>query len=522
MRRLKLLSTSDVHGYLFPTNYSARDDTQPYGWLRAAALIQEQQALAGPDDIVLTIDNGDWIEGSSLASYLATAAPQQAALFSKLAQRLHVDAGILGNHEFNYGLNYLRACEEDRNYPLLGANIDGGHAQGIIDAPYQIFEKRGVKIAVLGLTTAYIPVWEPATHLTGLTFQSALATAQHWVPKLRQRADVVVVAYHGGFEADPVTGHPTERLTGENEGYQLLTQVPGIDALITGHQHRQIAGVYHGIPTTQPGDKAVAVGEIDLTLDDDLAIVDRQARLLKTATVAPAPALAHQLAPLQATVEDWLDQPLGHLTGASLEVTDHLAARLHGHAYLNFVNQVEAAAGQVDIAATALFNDDVQGFAPNVTRRQLLNSYPYPNTLVVERITGADLKAALERCASFFTCDDQGHIGVSPAFTTPKVELYNYDVYRGIDYTFDLRQPVGQRVTRLTYHDAPVTADLSLDVVMNQYRGNGGGDYPMFNARKVIREINTSVVDLIQTYLEHHPTATGVTPHNLHVISQEP
>jgi len=514
MRHLKILSTSDVHGFLYPTNYSQRDDQQPYGWLKAATLIRQIQDQAGPDDIVLTIENGDWIEGSSFDSYLATAAPDRASLLSKLPQDLHYDLGVLGNHEFNYGLDYLRECMADRNYPLLGANIDGAHAQGIVDAPYQIFKKKGVKIAVLGLTTAYVPVWEPASHLTGLTFQSALATAQHWVPKLRQRADVVIVAYHGGFEANLVSGEPTERLTGENEGAQLLTQVPGIDALVTGHQHRLIAGVYHKIPATQPGDKAVAVGEIDLDLDEELQITGRRAQLLPTAAVTPDPELTAKLAPIQAQTQDWLDTPVGHIGGASLRVTDHLAARLHGHPYLNFINQVEADAGQVDIAATALFNDDVAGLGETVTRRQVLNSYPYPNTLVVERVTGADLKAALERCASFFTLQN-GAITVSEAFTTPKVELYNYDVYAGIDYTFDLTQPQGTRVTALSYHGQPVQADQQLDIVMNQYRGNGGGEYPMFRASKIIREINTSVADLIQDYLVAHPTVIGQQPQNL-------
>jgi len=514
VRHLKILSTSDVHGFFYPTNYSQRKDRQPYGWLKAATVIRRLQAQAGPDDIILTIENGDWIEGSSFASYLATVAPNQAKLLSKLPQALHYDAAVLGNHEFNYGLDYLRTCFADRNYPLLGANIDGAKAQGIVDSPYQIIEKRGVKIAILGLTTAYVPVWESAQHLTGLTFQSALATAQHWVPILQQRADVVVVAYHGGFEADLVSGEPTERQTGENEGYQLLTQVPGIDALITGHQHRQIAGVYHGVPTTQPGDKALAVGEIDLTLNEDFEVVHRQARLLPTAPETPDVVLSAQVAPVQSRVQAWLDEPVGHLTGDSLTVTDHLAARLHGHPYLNLINQVEAAAGQVDIAATALFNNDVRGFGTTVTRRQVLNSYPYPNTLVVERLTGRDIKAALERCAQFFTLND-GKVGIDSQFITPKLELYNYDVYRGIDYTFDLRRPVGQRVTTLTYHGAPVQPDQSLDVVMNQYRGNGGGDYPMFNANKIVREVNVSVADLIQTYLQEHPHLVGETPHNL-------
>lgn len=515
MTRLKLISTSDVHGYLYPTNYSSPADRRPYGWLRAATLIRQLQQ-ADPDAVTLTLDLGDWIQGSSFASYLATQAPQQAPIYAKLLNALHYDASILGNHDFNYGLPYLRASQAGRDFPVLAANIAGAHDQDISDAPYQIFEQKGLKVAVLGLTTTYVPVWEVPSHIPGLNFQSAVATAQRWVSKLHDLADVVVVAYHGGFEADLKTGTPTERDTGEDEGLRLLTQVPGIDALLTGHQHRQIAGVYHGVPTTQPGDKAVAVGEITLEVVDH-HVVSSSATLHSTAAAVPDPLMSAQTIALEHHVQDWLDQPIGKLTGASMAVTDHLAARLHGHPYLEFINRVEMMAGHADIAATALFNDDVLGLQATVTRRQLLNSYPYPNTLVVERITGQDLRAALERCASFFTVQPDGRVEVTPSFIHPKTQLYNYDVYDGIDYTFDLRQPVGHRLVRLRYHGDPVRADQELTIVMNQYRGHGGGQYPMFQANKIIREVNSDMAALVQNYFHDHPVVTGITPKNLTV-----
>jgi len=507
--KVKILSTSDVHGYVLPTNYSRRDDHQDYGWLKAATVIQEVQQRATSDEIVITIENGDWIQESAFASYLAQQSADQQALFTQLTRSIHYDAGVLGNHEFNYGLDYLRNCERQRNYPLLGANIQGGVAQGILDGPYTLVEERGIKIAILGLTTAYVPVWERADHLTGLTFTSALATAKRFVPQLRALADVVIVAYHGGFEADLETGQPTERLTGENEGYQLLADVPGIDALVTGHQHRQLAGVYQGVPTMQPGEKGVAMGEITLTLNQEKQVVDQSATLLTTATAQPDSTLAALVAPIQEKVETWLDQPVGQLTGESLAVTDPMAARLCGHPYLQFINTVEMAAGQTDIAATALFNDEVRGLGEQVSLRQLLNSYPYANTLVVERVTGAELRAALERCASFFTVTDDGQVGVTPAFTTPKLALYNYDVYSGIDYHFDLTRPEGQRVTQLMYHGQPVEATQTLAVAMNQYRGNGGGDYPMFSPDKVCREVNVDMAELIRQYFVAQPVVVG-------------
>lgn len=517
MTHLRLISTSDVHGYLYPTNYSRRQDSRPYGWLKAATLLHQLQT--SPDDtITVTLENGDWLEGSPLASYLATQAPERAGIWSQLLNTGRYDARILGNHDFNYGQTYLQASLTDRHCPAVAANILGATAQSISDGPYTILERGGLKIAILGLTTAYVPHWESAEHLRGLRFESAVTTAQFWVPRLRQLADVIVVAYHGGLEADPVTGQATEPLTDENEGYRLLTQVPGIDALITGHQHRQIAGVYNGVPTTQPGEKGQAIGVIDLELHQK-RVVHRAAKLVLTANVRPDPQLSARYQALEARVQDWLDAPIGRVTGPSMLITDPMAARLHGHPYLELINQIEMAAGHVDIAATALFNDDVLGFSPTVTRRQLLNSYPYPNTLVVERITGQALRQALERCASFFTRTSTGEIQVNPAFTTPKSQLYNYDVYAGIDYTFDLKRPVGHRVTQLSYHGHPVQPTQILAIAMNQYRGYGGGDYPMFNAAKISRKVDDDMVTLIQRYFHAHPVVTGKRPTHLTILN---
>ena len=99
-------------------------------------------------------------------------------------------------------------------------------------------EKKGVRIGILGLTTSYIPHWEQPRNIKGWKFNSALEAAKQYVPELRQQCDIVIVAYHGGFERDLATGMPTEELTGEDEGYAIVNEVPGIDVFVTGHQHR--------------------------------------------------------------------------------------------------------------------------------------------------------------------------------------------------------------------------------------------------------------------------------------------
>src|SRR5699024_10892929 len=111
-----------------------------------------------------------------------------------------------------------------RNYPILGANISGPAAKKIVDAPYEILEKKGVKIGIVGLTTQFIPHWEDPANIAGLRFHSVVESLKLQVAQLRSQVDVLIAAYHGGFEADLQTDQPTEKLTGENEGSAILRE----------------------------------------------------------------------------------------------------------------------------------------------------------------------------------------------------------------------------------------------------------------------------------------------------------
>ncbi|USS88112.1 bifunctional metallophosphatase/5'-nucleotidase [Fructilactobacillus hinvesii] len=518
-KTIKLLSTSDVHGYVYPTNYSTKDNYTGIGLLKAGTIIKQARKQAQPDEIVLAVENGDLIQGSPLTSYLAEQPNTPKDYLTDITSQIGYDAGVLGNHEFNYGLDYIRAAEAKRNYPIISANITGAESEHIADAPYQIIEKQGVKIAVLGLTTAFVPNWEMAKNIQGLTFNSILKTAQELVPKLRKQADVVIVAYHGGLEADPETGAPTEKLTVENEGYRLLTTVPGIDALITGHQHRELAGTINHVPFTQPGVRGSNVGQITLILDDDNHVVNGISELLSTKDVTIDQSLLPD-SQLENQVQAWLEEPVGHVTGADLQVHDHLQARFHGHPYLDLINQVQMKALGTDISGTALFNDEITGLSPTVSMREIISNYSYPNTAFSERITGKELREALEQNAKFFTVKD-GQIVISAEFVKPKLQLYNYDVYSGIDYEFDISQPVGYRVTKLTYHDQPVTDDQELTVAMNNYRAIGGGDYQMFSIDKVVNQTSETIPNLMIKYLQEHDPYHATEPNNFRVRASE-
>lgn len=510
---LTILATSDLHGYILPTNFTEREMDLPFGVARVATKMKEIEAKAnGP---VLKIENGDFIQGSPLSYYARKNDQHGAKAIIEVLNDMKYDVSIIGNHEFNYGIEYLKSAITSYNHPVLAANIENEAGEVAFGKPYMIFEKSGVKIAVLGMVTQYIPHWEQPETIRGLHFKSIVETAKVYVPKLREEADLVIVAYHGGFERDLVTGEPTEAITGENEGYALLHEVEGIDALITGHQHREIATTVNGVPVIQPGFRGSFLGEITLTLEKnegEIAVIASKTAIHSTENVPTDPIVIEKMTELTEEVEGWLDQTLGEVTG-DMTIKDPNAARLAEHPYVEFINQVQMDASGADISLTSLFNNDGRGFGSMITMRDVLTNYIYPNTLAVLEISGEDLKNALEQTATYFIIEE-GKVVFNPKYIEPKPQYYNYDMYEGIEYVIDLTKEMGQRITSLTYQGRTVAATDTLQVVMNQYRGVGGGNYQMFSADKIIKEIPVDMTELISDYLRKHPKITAETNNN--------
>ncbi|MDN6900118.1 bifunctional metallophosphatase/5'-nucleotidase [Oenococcus sicerae] len=519
--KIYLLSTSDVHGYIAPSNFVDQQSTS-FGLARAKTLIDQFRADHA-DDIVLTIENGDFIQGSPLTNYIAQKRTDYVGLYEKLAKIVGYDARVLGNHEFNYGKEYTQSAIP-KNAGVLDANVFDRKAHFYAD-PYKIFDFGAVKIGILGLTTEYIPHWESASHLMGLTFENPVQTAEKYVPIMKKAgADVIVVAYHAGFECDLDTGQATEKITGENRGYELLQKVSGIDALITGHQHRELAQLvktpFGSIPITQPGYQAAAVGAIRLDFDPDSKnIIHRNAKLLLTAKFPADSRIMESLSIVQPELDRFLDEKIGEIDPDML-IHDHFNARLHGHPYLSLVNKVQAEAVNADISANALFSNAVLGLPHETTRRDIATNYLFPNTAVAEEITGQDLLNALERAAEYFVLNKDGSISVSDRFGKPIIKHYNYDYFSGIDYTFDLRQPIGSRVKDVSYHGQAIKKDQIYRIALSNYRSSGVGGYSSYSVTKIVQSSTVDMVDLLTTYVSNNSPIQSFLPNNLTIITK--
>ncbi|MDF2714969.1 MAG: 2, 3-cyclic nucleotide 2-phosphodiesterase [Paenibacillus sp.] len=525
MVRLTLVETSDLHGSILPIRY-ANNEQNEVGLAKVASLLRRERERAGSEGgFVLAIDNGDLIQGTPLAYYHARIdnAPSDPMVLA--LNRLGYDAAVIGNHEFNYGMSVLDKAVSESEFPWLSANtVKAGTEEPYFGKPYLLKNCNGVKVAVLGLTTPYIPNWENPRNIEGLAFLDAVETADRWVSYLHreERADVVIVSYHGGFEKDPDSGDATETPTGENQGYRLCTEVPGIDVLLTGHQHREIAGkTLNGVTIVQPGYLGQQVGIVRMVLVPEgnrWRIAEKASELLSVNGVEPDSEVLELAGPYEAATQQWLDTPIGSIEG-DMTVRDPMQIRMKDNAMIEFINKVQMEHSGAAISNTALFTDDSPGFPPRVTMRHIVSNYIYPNTLKVIRITGRDMMDALEKNATYFTTDGNGKVAINPKFAVPKPQHYNYDMWEGIEYTLDVSRPEGCRVVRLTHRGEPVDPNGEYDVAMNNYRAGGGGDYAMFHGKPVVKDIPTDVSELIANYIMERKTVAATVDGNWEVIA---
>ncbi len=492
MRNLTIYFTSDVHGYIYPTDYM--DNT-----IKQMGLLAIGEAI-DKDGNTLVIDGGDSIQGSPLASFVEEKRFAQNPL-ADLMNEVGYDYVTLGNHDFNYGYDYLMNYLSGLNAKVLCANVEDisrDVAPLIQKTAIQTMDN-GLVVGLVGLTTDYINIWEKEEHLTKFNITDPFPSAVKAIEMLKSKCDILIGIYHGGFENDIET-HKLLSDSKENIAFKLSKEL-NFDILLTGHQHMEVCDKSlfgtHVVQTSANGKKFAKI-----TILVDRAGTSQITSELVTPTPNVASALYKKHQNLQCDVQLWLDQKIGHLDTA-LTPLSHLDMAIGGSALANFLNQVQLEASGADISCASLANE-VKGLPKEVTIRDVVTTYIYPNTMVVLEVDRAILKVALERCAAYFAVTVEG-VKIADAFLKPKEEHYNYDYYSGIDYTYDLTKPIGQRVTSILYRGRELPENQKLSLVMNNYRATGTGGYDCFKTCPILKDIQISTSDIIIDYIKKHP-----------------
>ena len=372
--------------------------------------------------------------------------------------------------------------------------------------------ENGLRVGIVGIVTDYVNIWERPEHLTGITIEDPLPAAASALAALKGNVDLTVCVYHGGFERDLASGR-TLSATRENIAYRICQEL-GFDILLTGHQHMSVPGqMVQGTFVVQPSDKGQEFLKVEAAVSDDGA--QFSSRTIHAAGPCRPEWLA-EFSSMERGAQDWLDEVVGHLPEPmTIDTPLHMAAS--GNPLADLFNTVQLLASGAQISVTSLANDPA-GLPQTVRRRDILNAYPYTNTLTVMQITGAILRRAMERSAEYFTKGEDGSLAISDAFLKPKVEHYNYDYYAGVHYVFDCSRPVGQRVTELSVNGKSVAADDVFTACLSSYRASGTGGYDCYSGCPVLREIGTEMSDLLLDFFKDPNAPERIVPCDFRVI----
>jgi 2',3'-cyclic-nucleotide 2'-phosphodiesterase/3'-nucleotidase len=541
---LTVMGTTDLHGNALNWDYfknaeyddSAHNDV---GLAKVSTLVDQVRAEKGKRNTLL-VDAGDTIQGTSLAYYYAKIQPISKTVEHPMAAAMNAigyDAAAVGNHEFNYGIPYLRTFEKQLDFPLLAANaLDDGTGKPAFK-PYVIKTVRPahgepIKVGILGLTNPGIAIWDKANVEGRLSFGGLVEQAKKYVPQMKRAgADVVLVAAHSG--ADTSSSYGDTLPFPENAATLVAQQVPNIDAILVGHAHQEIAKrVVTNTATGKPVvlSEPLKWGERLTVFDFDLnfsrgrwSVASVDSKVLSSSTVPEDPKIVKLLATDQKKVVEYVNGVIGTSTQAMSAAT----ARYEDTAALDFINHVQAEAVKADLTGAdadlpvlsiaAPFNKDAAIPAGDVSVRDIAGLYIYDNTLLGIKLTGAQVKAYLEKSAEYFKPvpgpgtypADQLTNAVTPTAPSGTPD-YNYDVMGGLDqpltYDIDLTKAVGSRITGLAYGGAPVRDDQVFVVAINNYRQSGGGNFPGVVGAPVVYNRQLEIRQLLIDWVTAHQT----------------
>ena len=526
---LRILETTDLHSNMMDFDYYKDTPTEKFGLVRTASLIN---AARGEVKNSVLVDNGDLIQGSPLGDYMATRGLKKGEIHPvyKAMNTLDYTVGNLGNHEFNYGLTYLHDALAGAKFPYVNANIIDVKTQKPLFTPYLIKEtevvdqdgkKQTLKIGYIGFVPPQIMTWDKANLDGKVTVNDITETARKYVPEMREKgADLVVVVAHSGLSADPY------QAMAENSVY-YLSEVPGVDAILFGHAHAVFPGkdfasikgadiekgTLNGVPSVMPGMWGDHLGVVDLVLNNDggrwkVTQSKAEARPIydaaaKKSLAAEDKKLVDVLKHDHDATREFVSKPIGK----SADNMYSFLALVQDDPTVQVVNMAQKAyaehfvQGDPDLAklpvlsAAAPFkvggrkNDPasyVEVEKGQLTFRNAADLYLYPNTLVVVKATGEEVKEWLECSAGQFNQIDPHSSKPQSLINWDGFRTYNFDVIDGVNYQIDVTQPAkydgecqainpqAERIKNLTFNGKAIDPNATFLVVTNNYRAYGG------------------------------------------------
>jgi len=556
---LRILETSDIHVNLMNYDYYQTKTDNKVGLVQTATLVNKAREEAKNS---VLFDDGDALQGTPLGDYVANKIndpkkpvdPSYTHPLYRLMNLMKYDVISLGNHEFNYGLDYLNKVISKTEFPVINSNVYKDDKDNNEEndqnyfKPYHVFEKevedesgqkQKVKIGVMGFVPPQVMNWDKANLEGKVKAKDIVETAKKMVPKMQaEGADVIVALAHSGVDK---SGYNVGM---ENASY-YLTEVPGVDAVLMGHSHTEVKDVFNGVPVVMPGVFGSNLGIIDMQLKKVNGKWEIQKEQSKPQLRPIADSKGNPLVQSdeklvneikddhQATIE-YVNTAVGKTTAPinsyfSL-VQDDPSVQLVTNAQKWYVEKLFTENGQYSkykgipvLSAGAPFKAGGRNGATYYTDipagtlaiKNVADLYVYPNTLYAVKVNGAQVKEWLEMSAGQFNQIDPKKTEEQPLVNIG-YPTYNFDILDGVKYEIDVTQPAKydkdgkvvnantNRIINMTYEGKPVADNQEFIVATNNYRGSSQ-TFPGVSKGEVVYQSQDETRQIIVKYMQETP-----------------
>jgi len=559
---LRIMETTDIHMHLLDYDYYQDAQNNTVGLAKVATLIKQARAESKN---TLLVDNGDLLQGNPLGDYVAKGRVLRFGETHpayKAMNLLNYEVGNIGNHEFNYGLDFLNKSLAGADFPYISANVyaydgddnpdnDQNYFQPYIIKDTQVTDvegkKHSIKVGYIGFTPPQIMTWDK-DNLTGkVVAKDIIETARHFVPEMKAKgADIVIAIPHSGM-------YNNSYVLKEEHAVYHLAKVPDINAIMFGHSHRVFPGdatigayegvdtekgTVFGVPAVMPGFWGSHLGIVDLTLTktDTGWMVSNAASSVRGIykqdgrTVIPLvdadPMITAAVAEDHQGTLEYMRRKVG-VTTAPINsffavVQDDPSVQIVNNAQIWYTQSIVRGTsfdGIPVLSAAAPFKAGGRGGpdyftdvpAGDIALKNVSDLYIYPNDLKVVQLTGAQVIEWLERAAGQFNTIDPKS-ATDQYLIDDSFPTYNFDVIDGISYTIDVTVPARykgdggvandvHRIKNVQFKGKAIDLKQSFLVVTNNYRAGGGGNFPALDGTTTVIDAPDKNRDVVAKYL---------------------